>query len=263
MDNRYRFNRLELAGSLGDLGTLLPTGHWLDCDKWLDPTGIFWAVGLFFIFSGVYFGVTVPVQPMKVISAYAIATAMSADQITASGLLIGCSPAGDRSHRSDHNYRADIPMAVVRGVQLSTGTLLMVQGVKFMLGTSTLQILQQAAEPYLTIQSLGPLPIGILIGSAGGLLTLLFLDSRRFPAGLLIILAGLFLGVLFGTHQGLAELQFGINLPALLPFGWPSGADFSFALIALVLPQIPMTVGNAVVAYADLSRSISATSPKK
>jgi SulP family sulfate permease len=33
----------------------------------------------------------------------------------------------------------------------------------------------------------------------------------------------------------------------------PSGADFSFALLVLVLPQIPMTLGNAVMANADLS----------
>ncbi|MEJ2283077.1 MAG: putative sulfate/molybdate transporter, partial [Desulfobacterales bacterium] len=36
--------------------------------------------------------------------------------------------------------------------------------------------------------------------------------------------------------------------------GWPSRADFTFALFALVLPQIPMTLGNAVIAYADLSK---------
>lgn len=263
MDNRYRFNRLELAGSLGDLGTLLPLAVGLILINKLDPIGVFWAVGLFFIFSGVYFGITVPVQPMKVISAYAIATAMSADQITASGLLIGSILLVIGITGLITTIGRLIPTAVVRGVQLSTGTLLMVQGVKFMLGTSTLQILQQAAEPYLMIQSLGPLPIGILIGSAGGLLTLLFLDNRRFPAGLLIILAGLLLGLFLGTRQGLSDIQFGLNLPTLLPFGWPSGADFSFALLALVLPQIPMTVGNAVVAYADLSQEYFGSQSQK
>ena len=74
MSHHYRFNRLELAGSLGDLGTLLPLAIGLILINKLDPTGVFWAVGLFFILSGIYFGVTVPVQPMKVISASAIAT---------------------------------------------------------------------------------------------------------------------------------------------------------------------------------------------
>ena len=254
MGARYRFNRLELAGSLGDLGTLLPLAIGLILINKLDPTGVFWAVGIFFIFSGVYFGVTAPVQPMKVISAYAIATAMSASQITASGLLIGAVLLVIGATGLITTIGRLIPVAVVRGVQLSTGTLLMVQGVKFMLGTTTLQLLQKAAEPFLTAQALGPVPIGVFIGTAGGILTLLLLDNRRFPAGLMIILAGLLLGLILGTHRGLSEIQFGLYLPTLLPFGWPSGADFSFALFALVLPQIPMTVGNAVIAYTDLSQ---------
>ena len=40
----------------------------------------------------------------------------------------------------------------------------------------------------------------------------------------------------------------------MLPLGIPSGVDFAFAIFALVLPQIPMTLGNAVVAYVDLSK---------
>ena len=254
MGDRYRFNRLELAGSLGDLGTLLPLAIGLILINGLAPTGVFLAVGLFFILSGIYFGITVPVQPMKVISAYAIATAMSASQITASGLLIGAVLMIIGATGIISLIGRLIPLPVVRGVQLSTGTLLMVQGVNFMLGTSTLQILKNMAEPFLRIQSLGTLPVGIPIGVAGGVLTLLLLDNRRFPAGLFVIVCGLLMGVVFGTHQGLAQLQFGIYPPAILPFGWPSAVDFSFAMIALVMPQMPMTIGNAVVAYADLSK---------
>jgi SulP family sulfate permease len=46
----------------------------------------------------------------------------------------------------------------------------------------------------------------------------------------------------------------GIHLPQWLPFALPALPDFSFALLVLVLPQIPMTLGNAVFAYTDLSR---------
>ena len=263
MGNQYRFNRLELAGSLGDLGTLLPLAIGLILINKLDPTGVFWAVGLFFIFSGIYFGVTVPVQPMKVISAYAIATSMSASQITASGMLIGLVLLIIGVTGIISGIGRLIPLAVVRGVQLSTGTLLMVQGVKFMLGVSTLQRLQNAVEPFLTIQSLGPLPIGLLIGVAGGILTLLLLDNRRFPAGLIVIMTGLVLGLIFGTRLGWADIKVSLYFPSLLPFGWPSAPDFSFALIALVLPQIPMTVGNAVVAYSDLSKEYFGSQSQK
>jgi SulP family sulfate permease len=146
-----------------------------------------------------------------------------------------------------------VPKAVVRGIQLSTGALLMVQGFKFMMGTSEFQALREAAEPFLAVQSAGPIPIGILIGFAGGILTLLLLENRKFPAGLLIVLGGMFLGLMMGTHEGLTALKLGIHFPKLLPFGIPGGNDFVLALLILVLPQIPMTLGNAVIAYADLS----------
>jgi len=254
MKPHYKFNRLELAGSLGDLGTLLPLAMGMIMINGLSPSGLFITIGLFYIFSGLYYGVTVPVQPMKVIGAYAIATGMSASQITASGALIALFLLVIGGSGVITIIGKYTPKAVVRGVQVSTGTLLMAQGVKFMAGSSKFQVLQQAAEPYLTVQSIGPIPIGIVIGIIGGVLTLLLLDNRKLPAGLLVVLGGLGLGLVFGTHQGFDKLRLGIYIPEILPFGIPTASDFTLALLILVLPQIPMTVGNAVIANADLSR---------
>lgn len=254
---------MEFAGSLGDLGTLLPLAIGMILINGLNPLGLFFSIGLYYILSGIYYGVTVPVQPMKVIGAYAIATAMTASQILASValvalvfLVIGSTPAITVIGRS-------IPKPVVRGVQLSTGTLLMAQGFKFMIGASGFQILRQAAEPYLTVQNLGPVPLGIVIGAVGGFLTLLLLENRRFPAGLLIVMGGIALGLILGTREGLEKLRFSLNLPVLMPYGLPKTVDFTIAFFALVLPQIPMTLGNAVIAYADLSREYFAAESKK
>lgn len=249
----YRFNRLEFAGSLGDLGTLLPLAVGLILINGLNPIGVFFAVGIFYIFSGLYYGITVPVQPMKVVGAYGIATAMSASQITASGYLLGFVLLLIGTTNAMTIIGRFVPKPVVRGVQLSTGILLMVGGVNLMLGKSKLQMIHQMAEPYLSFQNLGPIPIGIIIGITGGILTLLLLENKRLPAALLVVGGGMVIGLIAGTREGLTDLQWRIGLPAFLPFGWPSKADFTFALFALVLPQIPMTLGNAVIAYADLS----------
>ena len=254
MSPRYKFNRLEFAGSLGDLGTLLPLAIGMIMINGLNPSGLFLAVGVFYIFSGLYYGITVPVQPMKVIGAYAIAMGLSASQVMASGALIGLFLliiGGTGAVTFIGKYT---PRAVVRGVQLSTGTLLLAQGVKFMVGSSKFQILRQAAEPYLSLQSLGPVPFGVVIGIIGGLLTLLLLDNKRLPAGLVVISGGLVLGLIFGTHEGFDRFNLGLYIPEILPYGTPTRIDFTFALLVLVLPQIPMTLGNAVFANADLSR---------
>jgi SulP family sulfate permease len=244
---------MEIAGSLGDLGTLLPIAIGMILINGLSPTGIFFSIGIFYILSGMYYGITVPVQPMKVIGAYAIATAMTPSQVLASAALMGLFLliiGGTNAITLIGKYT---PKPVVRGVQVSTGTLLMAQGVKFMIGSSKFQMMRQMAEPYLTIQHIGPVAVGIVIGIVGGILTLLLLENRKFPAGLVVILGGIFLGLVLGTREGFDKFNIGIYYPTLLPFGLPSGADFTFAFFALALPQLPMTLGNAVIANADLS----------
>ncbi|MCF8039369.1 MAG: putative sulfate/molybdate transporter [Desulfohalobiaceae bacterium] len=263
MSEKFKFNRMELAGSLGDLGTLLPIAMAMVLINGLDPLGLFLSIGVFFILSGIYFGVTVPVQPMKVIGAYAIATSMSADQILASSLLMGIFLLIIGLTGAIDLIRKITPQPVIRGVQLSTGALLIAGGVKFIIGTSKYQTLQDAVEPYLAWQSLGPIPISLIIGGITAVITLLLLDNKKFPAGLIVVLGGLVIGLVLG-----ARLDFGINgigfhLPDILPFGFPGKADFSFALLALVLPQLPMTLGNAVLAYTDLSRQYFGERSKK
>lgn len=263
MNPQYQFNRLEFAGSLGDLGTLLPIAIGMILINGLDPSGLFLTVGIFYILSGIYFGVTTPVQPMKVIGAYAIATAMSASQILASGLLMGLLLIVIGVSGAITIIGKYTPKSVVRGVQLSTGTLLMAQGIKFMLGTAKIQILRQSAEPYLALQNVGPVPIGIIIGACGVILTLLLLENKKLPAGLLVVFAGFVIGLVLGTHEALDKLRISINIPKLFSLHFPAKADFTFALLALVIPQMPMTIGNAVIADADLSREYFGENSKK
>ncbi len=258
MSKRFKFDRMELAGALGDLGTLLPIAIAMVLFNGLNPLGLFFSIGAYYVVSGVYYGITVPVQPMKVIGAYAIATAMSANQILASSLLMGIVLLVIGLTGAIDIIRKFTPNSVIRGVQLSTGALLISGGIKFIIGTSKYQVLQKAAEPYLSMQAIGPIPISLLIGSIAAVVTLLLLENRKFPAGVVVVVGGLVAGVVFGARVNL-EGGIGIHLPKILPFGFPDGTDFTFALFALVLPQLPMTLGNAVLAYTDLSKEYFGT----
>ncbi|NTV56750.1 MAG: sulfate permease [Deltaproteobacteria bacterium] len=263
MAARYQFNRMELAGALGDLGTILPLGIGMIVINGLDPLALFACVGIYYLFSGFYFGVTMPVEPMKVIGAYAIATGIAAPQIFAATLINGLflfvvGVTGAMTLIGKYT-----PKPVIRGVQLSTGVLLVSQGVKMMLGSSQFQVIRRAAEPYLSLQHLGPLPIGILIGVVLGFLTLLLLDNRRLPAALVVVVIGVFLGLILGTHEGLDKLVLGVNIPRLLPTGIPPWADFATSLFVLALPQLPMTIGNSVIATGDLAKEYFGESSKK
>lgn len=258
-----KFNRLELAGSLGDLGTLLPLAIGMILVNGLTPSGVFFSVGIFYIFSGLYFRVTTAVQPMKVISAYAVAAALSAQEIMAAALMMAAILILVGASGAITWISKNTPKPVIRGVQLSTGVILMTQGIKCMVGTSTLQKLNHMAEPYLTWQHLGPLPIGIPIGIAGILLTLYLLDNRKVPAGLMIIGFGLILGLSLGAFASLKHIGLKMGIPGLMPLGMPEHIDFTFAFFALVLPQMPMTIGNAVLANADLSNQYFGDAARK
>ncbi len=248
-----RFNRLELAGSLGDLGTLLPLAMGMILINHLSPSGIFFAVGIYYIFSGLYFGVTTAVQPMKVIGAYAVASALSAQQIMAATLTMAVVLLALGASGAMNWISRATPKGVVRGVQLSTGVLLMTQGIKCMIGSSTLQTINRMAEPYLAWQQVGGVPIGVPIGMAGVALTLLLLNNRRLPAALAVIGFGLLLGIFFGVPSHWGRFSLDLQWPSFLPLALPDQVDFTFALFALVLPQAPMTVGNAVLASVDLA----------
>jgi sulfate permease, SulP family len=263
MAARYQFNRMELAGALGDLGTILPLGIGMIVINGLDPLALFACVGIYYLFSGFYFGVTMPVEPMKVIGAYAIATGIAAPQIFAASLINGLFLLVVGVTGAMTLIGKYTPKPVIRGVQLSTGVLLVSQGVKMMLGSSQFQVIRRAAEPYLSLQHLGPLPIGILIGVVLGFLTLLLLDNRRLPAALVVVVIGVFLGLILGTHEGLDKLVLGINIPRLLPTGIPPWADFATALFVLAIPQLPMTIGNSVIATGDLAKEYFGESSKK
>ncbi|WFS61861.1 putative sulfate/molybdate transporter [Pseudodesulfovibrio thermohalotolerans] len=250
---KIRFDRMEWAGSMGDLGTLLPLAFGMIMINGLSATGLFLAVGLMYLIGGAYYRVPIAVQPMKVISAYGIAMALTPQVITASGILLaimllflGGTGLVDKVARL-------VPKPVIRGVQLSTGILLLAKGVHLIVGKNPLQVMRGAVEPFLAVQSLGPVPMSVVTGVVFGLAALLLLRSNRFPAGLVVVVAGVVFGAVFGAWRELAVIRPGLHFPEILPFGIPALPDFSFALLALVAPQIPMTMGNAVIANRDLS----------
>jgi SulP family sulfate permease len=96
--------------------------------------------------------------------------------------------------------------------------------------------------------------VGIVLGLAATVAILLLSDSRRVPAALAVVLGGVAAGLALGGYHGLEGLHVGPHLPRLLPFGLPDASALTVGLVVLALPQLPMTVGNAVIAQHDLSR---------
>ncbi len=240
---KYRFDRMELAGSLGDLGTLLPLAIGMILLNKLHATNVFVLIGLFYIVAGYYFGVPVPVQPMKVIGAYAIATGLTPTQIVSSSLWMGIFILFLGTSGLIQVIGKYTPKSTVRGVQLGVGVVLMIKGLKLII----------EPDPNLAIQALGPVNISILLGIAGLILTFLLLDNRKLPAALVLIISGILIGIFIGKPLDAGLFNWGVHFPKPIPYGWPSIDDFLWVLPVLVLPQIPMTIGNAIISNTDIT----------
>lgn len=243
MKSDFKFDRMEFAGSIADLGILLPISLGLILINGLDPTGVFLMVGLLYIFSGAYYRTTVPVQPMKVIGAYAIAMGVSQSQVLAAALVMGSFLLLIGTTGLIKPIGKYTPKSVVRGVQLGVGVVLIIKGVKLMI----------QPDPALSISTVSGLSTGIFLGGLGILLTLALLGNRRYPSAIALVLAGITVGAVLGKPQ-LSSIELGFHLPTMLGT-FPSSSDFLIATTLLVLPQIPMTIGNALISMSDLSNS--------
>ena len=226
---RNRYDRFEWAGAFGDLGTLIPFVAAYIGVLGLDPFGVLFAFGLSMVVCGLHYRTPFPVQPMKAIGAVASIQAVQTAVVTpaavysaafATGLIwlaLGLSGWMQRLARG-------VPPTLVIGIVLGLGFGFMLQGIRMM-----------QTQWWMA-------------GLAAALL-LALLGSRKLPA----MFALLLLGAVAGGLQRPELLQ---QLAATSPVPrWPSFAltglgwnDLFVGVVLLALPQLPLTLGNAVVA---------------
>lgn len=228
-----RLDRHEIAGSVGDLGTLLPLAILLVTANGLSPSAVFGVAGLAYLSSGLYYRIPMAVQPLKSFSALAIAHGL-APSVIASGamlmglclLLLGVSGAAERLSRW-------FPKALIRGIQLGVGIILIRVG--FRLSVDTV--------PGFGVSFSAALSAGTLTAIT------LFARNRFVPAGLLVIGGGFLTGTIL---TGLPALESGAVFPEVVTF---SAEEFWTAATLLVLPQLPLTMTNSLPATQDVART--------
>jgi Molybdate transporter of MFS superfamily len=227
-----RFDRMEWAGAFGDLGTLIPFVIAYIGMVGMDPFGILFAFGVSLIVCGAYYRTPMPVQPMKAAGAVAATQAAQTAVITpaavvgaslATGviwLILGMTGAARR-------VAALVPRYVVVGIVLGLGMAFMLQGAKMM-------------------------ATGWIIATVGVIGTLLLLTNRSIPAMFLLLLFGAVGGVvsdpaLLGRFSEVS-IEFRAPSLALSDLTWK---DFALGFVFLALPQLPLTLGNAIIATAE------------
>ena len=79
----------EVSGALGDIGTLLPLSLGAIAVAGLAPVPVLLGFAVFYIATGLYYRLPIPVQPMKAVAAVLLTTQVSHESLVASGILIG------------------------------------------------------------------------------------------------------------------------------------------------------------------------------
>ncbi len=234
---RPRFSIQEFSGALADLGTLAPLAVGLIAVCGVKATTLFAVTGLMYVLTGLVYRLPVAVQPLKAASALAIAGGLGTGEIAAAawtiaGLLIVLSFTGLAEMLAELFTKP-----VVRGIQLGVGLILVKKGI--VLATRESIGGAPAVLPTAAAIVLGAIVIGLLIAG---------IRYKKFPVVLGCLALSLVAVVLVGGDVGLSTLTLGPGAPAPVV---PTTAQWLVGVAVLALPQIPLTLGNAVVATKD------------
>ncbi|GAB4328382.1 MAG: putative sulfate/molybdate transporter [Calditrichia bacterium] len=237
---KNRFSLSEFSGALGDLGTLLPLTFALVIYNDYPPARLFLLWGIAYLASGWYYKVPVSIQPLKAMAVIAIAKGYSADFLSTTAvfyglLLILLSASG--VIRWLQNWFSP---ALVRGIQLGIGLILAQKAIA----------LVQDKGFLLHHQSL---PLWAGIGMLLIVLTILYFFQFKKGYPVAITLVGV--SILVVALLRIEPLESAEGMAAVLP-SLPHWSYFADALIFLMLPQLPLTLGNAVFAANDACHAL-------
>jgi hypothetical protein len=214
----------DAAGAVADLGVLLPIVAALAVVSGVSAGMALLVAAAASWYAGRQFGVPFPLQPIKAAAAIAIAGHLPAAQLSLAGLLLAGILAALAWTGSIDRLATWFAPPVVRGLQLGVGLLLL-----------------KAAIPLAGSH----LAVAVLLAGA---LAVAASEASRVPVALLAFAGGVAWSLVHGVHEAAAgPLAAGGSLLATL-----TPATIWATLIALVVPQLPLTFGNAVVATTRL-----------
>ena len=221
MEKDFRFNLEETAGAIGDYGTLIPIIIGVAAVTNIQLSPILFFFGLSYIATGLYYKLPMPVEPMKAIGAIAISGSLTASEIAGAGIMTGIILLVVGLTGSMKYIKKYVPEWLIRGIQLGLALTLAKTALGFIAGDKIL----------------GLIAVGIII-------SFYFLPLKDISS-LVVFALGLGVGI------------YSFGFPPLITFNWPvlnlpAAAEIWSGFITGTIPQIPLTLGNSVLAISLL-----------
>lgn len=230
---RLRFDRHEWSGAFGDMGTDLPLLVGMILAARLDSASVLAVFGLMQVFTGVWYRMSMPVQPLKAMAALVIAQKLPAATLYGGGLAIGAVMLLLSLSGAVTWVARVVPKPVVRGIQFGLG----------------LQLASIALKDYVRSDGTS----GWVLAAAGFALTAVLMRLRSFPAAAAVIALGLAYAFTFRISGGDIARAAGFRLPQFHAVAWP---DIWTGFLVLALPQLPLSLANSVLATRQVAADL-------
>lgn len=228
----------EISGSLGDLGTFLPIAIALAANGTVSLASTLIFSGVYNILTGLFFGIPLPVQPMKAIAAVAIARSFSNGSIAAAGIFVGACILVFSVTGLLRWFSNVIPIPVIKGIQVGAGLSLVISACGTML------------HPLGWISpSWADNRIWAIVAFLALVITNVY---RRVPYALIVLAIGLIFAII-RTALSVHLPRFQIWHPWLTV---PSLHQWRVGAIDAGIGQIPLTTLNSIVAVVHLAHDL-------
>jgi MFS superfamily sulfate permease-like transporter len=228
-----RFDRNELAGAFGDIGTDLPLIVGVILAANLDSASALILFGAMQILTALRYRMPMPVQPLKAVAALVIGQKISGNILFGGGLAIGILMLLLTVTGLVDLLARVVPKAVVRGIQFGLG----------------LQLATLALKDYVK----GDGARGYVLAAIAFVIIVLLIGNRRYPAALFVIALGLAYALIFKLNGPTLIQGIGFRLPHVYH---PNSQDVVAGFLLLALPQIPLSLGNSVLATRQISEDL-------
>jgi hypothetical protein len=228
-----RFDRNELAGAFGDIGTDLPLVVGMILAAGLHSASVLVMFGLMQFFTALTYRMPIPVQPLKAVAVIVITQHIAPGVLYGGGLAIGIAMLLLTITGGIDWLARVVPRAVVRGLQLGLG----------------LQLATLALGKY--VQQDGSR--GYLLAAAAFLSIIAFFGNRRFPPALFAIALGVVYAILLKLDSSVIASSLGFYLPRVQTV---SLENMVSGFILLAIPQIPLSLGNSILATRQVAEDL-------
>jgi hypothetical protein len=228
-----RFDRNELAGAFGDIGTDLPLIIGVILAAHLDSASALILFGIMQILTALRYRMPMPVQPLKAVAALVIAQGISGNVLFGGGLAIGILMLLLTVTGLIDLLARIVPKCVVRGIQFGLG----------------LQLATLALKDYVEADGAK----GYVLAGIAFVIIVLLIGNRRYPAALFVIALGLVYAIVFKLNGPTLMQGIGFRLPHVYR---PGVHDVLTGFLILALPQIPLSLGNSVLATRQITEDL-------